>query len=214
MCTLQISGRFNGKEFNYHQYASPRYPLPVRKAAIESILRLYLSENGVPEIAEDQDISLSTLHGPAAAYYWVLSFVSVETLPALCSFAVEALLGACRGLPPQMASLALNQTSNPYWSRIQDAMQIHTSSAFVKTSPVECDFEGLFKAADLTYLQGNNSVSRYIVHRIWYLLNGPCAFDQPLRIALMQLYRSTWGENTPACVASSVKVNDKKLGTR
>ncbi|POM79644.1 Transcription initiation factor TFIID subunit 2, partial [Phytophthora palmivora] len=183
LCNLVLAGCCEEKLVNFHSFASPKHSNLVRKAAIESILRLYFSED--PNGDNNSP--------------------SMEQSPGIRLFAVQVCLNCMRGFPPGVGKEVLATWDHSYTLGLMNYIEMKEPTSFVLKSPEKDKVQGLFDRPNLSKLRDDSSSAKRIVEEIWNLMNTTAAMDQRLRVALIVLYRKVWGETTPISVAHIVQ---------
>ncbi|KAI9909237.1 hypothetical protein PsorP6_014487 [Peronosclerospora sorghi] len=229
LCNLVLAGRCDATPVHFHSFASPKYLNVVRKAAIESILRLYFAEdpNG-PTSNGDTNSSgysvnssvhsktsrrstrgassfLATNYGATAAIFWLCELLKTEHSPAIRLFTVQVCLNCMRGFPPGVAKEVLATWDHSYTLGLMNYIEMKEPTSFVLKSPEKDKILGLFDCPNLSKLRGDSSSAKRIVEELWNLMNTTASMDQRLRVALIGLYRKLWGETTPISVAHTVQ---------
>ncbi|KDO26337.1 hypothetical protein SPRG_08410 [Saprolegnia parasitica CBS 223.65] len=202
LCNLQLTGRLSDESaVPYHRYASPKYPAMVRKAAIESILRLYFAEDPRDEAASKK----TRPFGPVAAISYALRLVESESSPSIRRFAVQVCLNCIRGFPPSAAAQVLATWDHAYTLGIMHAIQMEHHGAFLQKSPTKESIASTFTPPSLSSLREDSLATRAATELFWSIMNTTASTDQPLRVSLALLYRKIWGDATPICLAHSVQ---------
>ncbi|KAE9030072.1 hypothetical protein PR003_g10040 [Phytophthora rubi] len=227
LCNLVLAGRCEEKLVNFHSFASPKHSNLVRKAAIESILRLYFAEdpNG-PSGADGSSSSmglnysqkssrgsargtssslLANSYGATAAMLWLCELLKAEQSPGIRLFAVQVCLNCMRGFPPGVGKEVLATWDHSYTLGLMNYIEMKEPTSFVLKSPEKDKVLGLFDRPNLSKLRDDSSSAKRIVEELWGLMNSTAAMDQRLRVALIVLYRKVWGETTPIAVAHIVQ---------
>ncbi|GMF49366.1 unnamed protein product [Phytophthora fragariaefolia] len=227
LCNLVLAGRCDEKLVNFHSFASPKHSNLVRKAAIESILRLYFAEdpNG-PAAADTSSMGLSysvghqksnrgstrgtasllaNSYGATAAMLWLCELLKAEQSPGIRLFAVQVCLNCMRGFPPGVGKEVLATWDHSYTLGLMNFIEMKEPTSFVLKSPEKDKVLGLFERPNLNKLRDDSSSAKRIVEELWNLMNSTAAMDQRLRVALIVLYRKVWGETTPIAVAHIVQ---------
>ncbi|KAL4165890.1 Transcription initiation factor TFIID subunit 2 [Phytophthora ramorum] len=230
LCNLVLVGRCEEKLVNFHSFASPKHSNLVRKAAIESILRLYFAEdpNG-PSAGESSSSSmgltfssvqqkpnsrakakgssslLSKSYGATAAMLWLCELLKAEQSPGIRLFAVQVCLNCMRGFPPGVGKEVLATWDHSYTLGLMNSIEMKEPTSFVLKSPEKDKILTLFDRPNLSKLRDDSSSAKRIVEELWSLMNSTAAMDQRLRVALIVLYRKVWGEATPLSVAHIVQ---------
>lgn len=223
LCNLVLSGRCEEKLVNFHSFAAPTNPTIVRKAAIESIIRLYFAEDpngppagatgssftssgyGGPRPTPNNPTSLANVYGPTAALLWVTRLLQAESSPGLRLFCVQVCLNCMRGFPPGVATQVLATWDHSYTLAVRTAIQLRDPTCFILKSPEKDTVQQFFEAPPLGNFRDDNASARRIAEELWKLMNTCTATEQRLRVALMVLYRRLWGETTPLAVAHTVQ---------
>ncbi|OQR94945.1 transcription initiation factor TFIID subunit 2 [Achlya hypogyna] len=204
LCNLQLAGRLaDDTVVPYHKYASTKYPSMVRKAAIESILRLYFAEDPRDEAPAFKKLGRS--YGPVAAITYALQLVEVEQSPGVRRFVVQVCLNCLRGFPPSVAAQVLSTWDHAYTLGIMHAIQTEHHGAFLSKSPTKESIAAMFTPPSLAPLREDTLATRAVAELLWTTMNTTAATDQPLRVALSLLYRKIWGDTTPLCLAHAVQ---------
>uniref|UniRef100_H3H6Q0 Transcription initiation factor TFIID subunit 2 n=1 Tax=Phytophthora ramorum TaxID=164328 RepID=H3H6Q0_PHYRM len=230
LCNLVLVGRCEEKLVNFHSFASPKHSNLVRKAAIESILRLYFAEdpNG-PSAGESSSSTmgltfssvqqkpnsrakakgssslLSKSYGATAAMLWLCELLKAEQSPGIRLFAVQVCLNCMRGFPPGVGKEVLATWDHSYTLGLMNSIEMKEPTSFVLKSPEKDKILTLFDRPNLSKLRDDSSSAKRIVEELWSLMNSTAAMDQRLRVALIVLYRKVWGEATPLSVAHIVQ---------
>jgi transcription initiation factor TFIID subunit 2 len=233
LCNLVLAGRCDEKLVNFHSFASPKHTNVVRKAAIESILRLYFAEdpNG-PSTASSSSSSsmglafsvgssahrkpsikastrgtslLASSYGATAAMLWVGELLKAEQSPGIRLFAIHVCLNCMRGFPPGVGKEVLATSDHSFTLGLMNYIEMKEPTSFVLKSPEKDKVLGLFERPNLSKLRDDSSSAKRIVEELWGLMNTTAAMDQRLRVALIVLYRKVWGEATPFSVAHIVQ---------
>ncbi|POM70586.1 Transcription initiation factor TFIID subunit 2, partial [Phytophthora palmivora] len=207
LCNLVLAGCCEEKLVNFHSFASPKHSNLVRKAAIESILRLYFSEdpNGDNNSPSMVSTLLSNSYGATAAMLWLCELLKTEQSPGIRLFAVQVCLNCMRGFPPGVGKEVLATWDHSYTLGLMNYIEMKEPTSFVLKSPEKDKVQGLFDRPNLSKLRDDSSSAKRIVEEIWNLMNTTAAMDQRLRVALIVLYRKVWGETTPISVAHIVQ---------
>ncbi|KAG7380167.1 Transcription initiation factor TFIID subunit 2 [Phytophthora pseudosyringae] len=230
LCNLILAGRCEEKLVNFHSFASPKHSNVVRKAAIESILRLYFAEdpNG-PDSHSSSSMdmgysvgssthqkssrassrgatsALASNYGATAAMLWVCDLLKAEQSPGIRLFAVQVCLNCMRGFPPDVGREVLATWDHSYTLGLMNYIEMKEPTSFVLKSPEKEKVLGLFDRPNLSKLRDDSSSAKRIVEGLWSLMNTTAAMDQRLRVALIVLYRKVWGDTTPISVAHIVQ---------
>ncbi|EEY69598.1 transcription initiation factor TFIID subunit, putative [Phytophthora infestans T30-4] len=201
LCNLVLAGRCDEKLVHFHVFASPKHSNLVRKAAIESILRLYFAEdpNGPTTSL------LTNSYGATAAMLWLCELLKAEQSPGIRLFAVQVCLNCMRGFPPSVGKEVLATWDHSYTLGLMNYIEMKEPTAFVLKSPEKDKVLGLFDRPNLSKLRDDSSSAKRIAENLWNLMNATAAMDQRLRVALIVLYRKFWGETTPIAVAHIVQ---------
>ncbi|KAG1706019.1 hypothetical protein DVH05_002581 [Phytophthora capsici] len=223
LCNLILAGRCEEKLVNFHSFASPKHSNFVRKAAIESILRLYFAEDPSGPIAASSSIGtsshqksnrtsnrgttslLANSYGATAAMLWLCELLKEEQSPGVRLFAVQVCLNCMRGFPPHVGKEVLATWDHSYTLGLMNYIEMKEPTSFVLKSPEKDKILGLFDRPNLSKLRDDSSSAKRIVEELWSLMNSTAAMDQRLRVALIVLYRKVWGETTPISVAHIVQ---------
>lgn len=230
LCNLVLAGRCDEKLVNFYSFASPKHSNVVRKAAIESIIRLYFAEDpngpssdsspsmGLGYGSTHQKLSsragtrgsnasslLASTYGPTAALLWICELVKADQSPGIRLFAIQACLNAFRGLPAGVATEVLATWDHSYTLNIMSYIEMKEPTSFVLKSPEKDKIAALFDRPNLSKLRGDSSSAKRIVEEVWTIMNTVAGTDQRLRVALIGLYRKLWGETTPISVAHIVQ---------
>ncbi|KAK1929271.1 Transcription initiation factor TFIID subunit 2 [Phytophthora citrophthora] len=229
LCNLILAGRCEEKLVNFHSFASPKHSNFVRKAAIESILRLYFAEDpsgpttgngssstmGMNYPSSNQKTSrisnrgatslLANSYGATAAMLWLCELLKEEQSPGVRLFAVQVCLNCMRGFPPHVGKEVLATWDHSYTLGLMNYIEMKEPTSFVLKSPEKDKILGLFDRPNLSKLRDDSSSAKRIVEALWNLMNSTAAMDQRLRVALIVLYRKVWGETTPISVAHIVQ---------
>ncbi|EGZ06709.1 hypothetical protein PHYSODRAFT_530724 [Phytophthora sojae] len=202
LCNLVLAGRCEEKLVNFHSFASPKHSNLVRKAAIESILRLYFAENPNGQTTSSL---LANSYGATAAMLWLCELLKAEQSPGIRLFAVQVCLNCMRGFPPGVGKEVLATWDHSYTLGLMNYIEMKEPTSFVLKSPEKVKVLGLFDRPNLSKLRDDSSSAKRIVEELWNLMNSTAAMDQRLRVALIVLYRKVWGETTPIAVAHIVQ---------
>ncbi|TMW59321.1 hypothetical protein Poli38472_004390 [Pythium oligandrum] len=223
LCNLMLAGRCDEKVVNFYEFASPKHVNIVRKAAIESIIRLFFAEdpNGPPNkssvggasssyrrgsglsgVSKD---SLANIYGPTAALLWVARLLQTEESPGIRLFAVQVCLNCFRGHPPGVATQVLAAWDHSYTLATMTFIQMKDPASFILRSPEKDKVQEHFVLPNLSKLRDDSTSARRVAEELWKLMNTVAAVDQRLRVALLVLYRKIWGETTPIAVAHTVQ---------
>ncbi|KAG3006132.1 hypothetical protein PC119_g15059 [Phytophthora cactorum] len=232
LCNLVLAGRCQEKLVNFHSFASPKHSNLVRKAAIESILRLYFAEDPNGPSAGDSSSStmgmnysvsssthqkssrastrgpaslLANSYGATAAMLWLCELLKAEQSPGIRLFAVQVCLNCMRGFPPGVGKEVLATWDHSYTLGLMNYIEMKEPTSFVLKSPEKDKVLGLFDRPNLSKLRDDSSSAKRIAEELWSLMNTTAAMDQRLRVALIVLYRKIWGETTPIAVAHIVQ---------
>ncbi|GMF09106.1 unnamed protein product [Phytophthora lilii] len=231
LCNLVLAGRCEEKLVNFHSFASPKHSNAVRKAAIESILRLYFAEdpNGPSGDTNSSSMGMSYIvsssahqkpsrasargsasllannYGATAAMLWLCELLKAEQSPGIRLFAVQVCLNCMRGFPPSVGKEVLATWDHSYTLGIMNYIEMKEPTSFVLKSPEKDKVLALFDRPNLSKLRDDSSSAKRIVKELWSLMNTTAAMDQRLRVALIVLYRKVWGEATPISVAHIVQ---------
>ncbi|CAH0481255.1 unnamed protein product [Peronospora belbahrii] len=232
LCNLVLAGRCEEKLVNFHSFASPKHSNVVRKAAIESIFRLYFAEDPHGPTAGDNSSStkgliysvgsaahhkasrtsargasslLANNYGATAAMLWLCELLKAEQSPGVRLFAVQVCLNCIRGFPPGVGKEVLATWDHSYTLGLMNYIEMKEPTSFVLKSPEKDKILGLFDRPDLSKLRDDSSSAKRIIEELWNLMNTTAAMDQRLRVALIVLYRRVWGETTPISVAHIVQ---------
>lgn len=222
LCNLILAKRCDQNVVEFFSFASPKHIPLVRRAAIESILRLFFSEdpNGpqqeerttwIPENDKLRrpELRLESVYGATAALLWVTSFLRIEESPGLRLFAVQVCLNCMRGFPPASGMSVLATWDHSYTLKIMHTIQMSDPTAFILQSPQTDVIQSLFIPPVLKQLREDRSASRLIAERLWHLMNVETGFDQRLRVAILVIYRKIWGDATSIAVAHTVQEKEK-----
>ncbi|CAK4426204.1 unnamed protein product [Aphanomyces euteiches] len=205
LCNLQLAGRLGeNAEIPYHKYAMPTYPAMVRKAAIESIIRLYFAEDPRGDNTSSRR-EKSRVFGPLAAITYALQLIERDESPSIRRFAVQVCLNCIRGFPPSVAAQVLSTWDHAYTLSIMHSIQMEYPGAFLQKSPTKEFIAKTFQPPSLAPLRDDSSAARVAAESMWTLMNTAADYDQPLRVALSTLYRKIWGDTTPICLAHTVQ---------
>ncbi|TDH73728.1 hypothetical protein CCR75_008926 [Bremia lactucae] len=224
LCNFVLAGRCEEKLVNFYSFASPKHSNLVRKAAIESILRLYFAEdpNG-PNANENKYVAshtsttqprasrrkttslLANNYGATAAIWWLCELLTAEKSPGIRLFAVQVCLNCMRGFPPGVGKEVLATWDHSYTLGLMDYIEMKEPTSFVLKSPEKDKIFGLFDRPNLTKLRDDSNSAKCIAEKLWNLMNTAAAMDQRLRVALIVLYRKIWGDTTPIAVAHIVQ---------
>lgn len=225
LCNFVLAGRCDEKLVNFYSFSSPKHSNFVRKAAIESILRLYFAEdpNGPSEdnnVGPTSSVSsnaqkkvnrrkpcslLATNYGARAAMLWLCELLKIEQSPGIRLFAVQVCLNCMRGFPPGVGKEVLATWDHSYTLGLMNYIEMKEPTSFVLKSPDKDKIFELFDRPDLSKLRDDSSSAKRIAEELWNLMNTTAAMDQRLRVALIVLYRKVWGETTPIAVAHIVQ---------
>lgn len=216
LCNLVLAGRCDEKLVNFYEYASPRHPSVVRKAAIESVIRLYFAEDPTAIAAGSTSSMrsvnkastrelLENVYGPAAALLWVCELLKTEDSPGIRLFCVQVCLNCLRGFPPSVSTQVLATSEHPFTLSVMMYIQMHDPAAFVLKSPEKDKVLELFASPNLAKVRDDSSTAKRLAEELWMLMNARSAVDQRLRVALIVLYRKLWGETTPIAIAHTVQ---------
>lgn len=219
LCNLVLAGRCDEKLVNFYEYASPRHPSVVRKAAIESIIRLYFAEDPAGPASGSATSStsmrannknstknlLSNVYGPPAALLWVCELLKAEESPGIRLFCVQVCLNCIRGFPPSVSTQVLATWDHAFTLSIMKHIEMRDPAAFVLKSPEKDKVQELFMLPSLAKLRDDSSTAKRVAEELWKLMNSSTAIDQRLRVALIVLYRKLWGDTTPIAVAHTVQ---------
>ncbi|ETP18648.1 hypothetical protein F441_07161, partial [Phytophthora nicotianae CJ01A1] len=225
LCNLVLAGRCEEKLVNFHSFASPKHSNLVRKAAIESILRLYFAEDPNGPNTGDNSSSmgmsysvntskssrrgatslLSNSYGATAAMLWLCELLKAEQSPGIRLFSVQVCLNCMRGFPPGVGKEVLATWDHSYTLGLMNYIEMKEPTSFVLKSPEKDKILGLFDRPNLSKLRDDSSSAKRIAEELWNLINTNAAMDQRLRVALIVLYRKIWGETTPIAVAHIVQ---------
>ncbi|DBA01979.1 TPA: hypothetical protein N0F65_006712 [Lagenidium giganteum] len=228
LCNLVLAGRCDQKMVDFHDFASPKHSSIVRKAAIESIIRLFFSEdpNGPqatsnsssllsaaparssfadPKRSRAQSGSLANSYGATAALLWVARLLQEEQSPGIRLFAAQVVSNCFRGFPPGVATQVLATWDHSYTLTVMQYIQMREPTAFVLRNPEKSMIQDLFVSPNLSKLRDDSTSARRIAEELWKLMNVVTAADQRLRVALLVIYRKIWGETTPIAVAHTVQ---------
>ncbi|CEG37059.1 transcription initiation factor tfiid subunit [Plasmopara halstedii] len=225
LCNFVLAGCCEEKIVNFYSFSSPKHSNFVRKAAIESILRLYFAEDpngpsgegntglgysinsGVRRKSNRQKTSslLATSYGATAAMLWLCEFLKAEQSPGIRLFAVQVCLNCMRGFPPGVGKEVLATWDHSYTLGLMNYIEMREPTSFVLKSPEKDKFFELFDRPNLSKLRDDSSSAKRITEELWNLMNMTAAMDQRLRVALIVLYRKVWGETTPIAVAHIVQ---------
>ncbi|KAJ0392358.1 hypothetical protein P43SY_011788 [Pythium insidiosum] len=235
LCNLALAGRCEENVVNFFEYATPKHRNVVRKAAIESIIRLFFAEdpNGPPApgaasgsaatsgssfrrtmpstlsasaaAADSESLNLTNVYGPTAALLWVARLLQVEESPKIRLFAAQVCLNCFRGFPASVAAEVLATWDHSYTLATMMAIQMRDPAAFVLKSPERDSILACFTPPTLTKLRDDSTSARRVAEELWKLMNNVSGVDQRLRIALIVMYRKIWGETTPIAVAHTVQ---------
>ncbi|KAF1782854.1 Macro domain [Phytophthora cactorum] len=208
LCNLVLAGRCQEKLVNFHSFASPKHSNLVRKAAIESILRLYFAED--PNGPSAGDSSSSTMGMNYSLWsngcdVVALRVVEGGTVSRIRLFAVQVCLNCMRGFPPGVGKEVLATWDHSYTLGLMNYIEMKEPTSFVLKSPEKDKVLGLFDRPNLSKLRDDSSSAKRIAEELWSLMNTTAAMDQRLRVALIVLYRKIWGETTPIAVAHIVQ---------
>ncbi|OQS02131.1 transcription initiation factor TFIID subunit, partial [Thraustotheca clavata] len=187
----------------YHKYVSSKYPAVVRKAAIESILRLFFAEDPLPP--RDESNKKTRLYGPVAAITYALRLIEVDESPSIRRFAAQVCLNCIRGFPPSAASQVLATWDHAYTLNIMHTIQMDDPGAFIRKSPTKESIATMFSPPSLAPLREDSQAARTAAELMWSIMNTTASTDQLLRTALSILYRKIWGDTTPICLAHMVQ---------
>nr|CCA19025.1 transcription initiation factor TFIID subunit putati [Albugo laibachii Nc14] len=220
LCNLILAGRCDQNAVEFFSFASPKHIPLVRRAAIESILRLFFSEDpdgpseqrGWPRENEKlwhPELRLESVYGATAALLWLTSFLKIEESPGLRLFAVQVCLNCMRGFPPASGMLVLATWDHSYTLRIMHTIQMSDPTTFILKSPQSDVIQSLFVPPVLQHLREDRFASRWIAECLWDLMNVKTGFDQRLRVALLVIYRKIWGDATSIAVAHTVQEKAK-----
>ncbi|KAF0705010.1 hypothetical protein As57867_007144, partial [Aphanomyces stellatus] len=204
LCNLQLTGRLT-HDIPYYKYASPAYPAMVRKAAIESIIRLYFAEDprGDPTMLQRRE--KGRVFGPLAAITYALELIEHDESPSIRRFAVQVCLNCIRGFPPSIAAQVLSTWDHAYTLSIMHSIQMEYPGAFLQKSPTKELIAKVFAPPSLAPLREDSPAARVAAESMWTLMNTAADYDQPLRVSLTMLYRKIWGDTTPICLAHTVQ---------
>lgn len=216
LCNLVLAGRCDEKLVNFYEYASPRHPSVVRKAAIESIIRLYFAEDAsasgtgaTSNMRATNKVStrdlLENVYGPPAALLWVCELLEAEESPGIRLFCVHVCLNCMRGFPPSVSTQVLATSDHSFTLSIMMYIQMRDPAAFVLKSPEKDKVLELFELPNLAKVRDDSTTAKRIAEELWRLMNTRTAVDQRLRVALIVLYRRLWGDTTPIAVAHTVQ---------
>lgn len=201
LCELELlkGGR---PETPYTNYVSRKYPAAVRIAAIQSIVRHYLSEDAAPPVPvgeEGEEITVAPRRivedncdhaGFAAAFGWVVKLAAAEEDYRVAEGAITVLLDALHHRPPRAAHLARFQTADP----LHGSCDPWSSHIFYKPRGGLATSVGtIYNRQPPRTFKGDAETAR----RLWNLMNTGAKFRQPFRVLLLQLWEEVWGWRTP-----------------
>lgn len=223
LCNLVLAGRCEEKAINFCEYTTPKHSNTVRKAAIESVIRLFFAEdpNGPPNKNTTGSSSasrssgsrrngtaidsLANVYGPTAALLWVCRLLQEDESPGIRLFAVQVCLNCFRGFPPSIAAEVLATWDHSYTLATQMYIQMKDPAAFILRSPEKDKILDLFVPPNLSKLRDDSTSARRVAEELWKIMNTGTGVDQRLRVALIVLYRKVWGDTTPIAVAHTVQ---------
>jgi transcription initiation factor TFIID subunit 2 len=224
LCNLVLAGRCDEKRVKFAEYVSPKYPNNVRKAAIESVIRLFFAEdpsgpqqkstNGPssststrpPSVRRGPPApdSLANVYGPTAALLWVCRLLQNEASPGIRLFAVQVCLNCLRGFPPSVAAQVMASWDHSHTLATMMYIQQKDPASLVLRSPERDKILEMFVPPNLSRLRDDSSSAKRVVEEMWKTMNVVAAMDQRLRVALIVLFRKIWGDTTPISVAHMV----------
>lgn len=221
MCNLHLTGRVPppSSSFSYQKYLNQKYPLIVRQAAVESIIRLTFHEDptgrtvreGAIEITQEPErLDPSVVYGPTAGVNFVLDFIQLETTSSkLRCFAVQALVDQSKGYPARVASEALATAPHAYILEMMNEVVKICPTAFIRQFPLREKIKEAFDAISMKHLNASSSnpIANEIVDKLWKCMNDSkvACYDQRLRVALLSLFRMIYGDDTPSWLMNRVE---------
>ncbi len=193
---LEISFLFGDRgspSTDYVSYADPSYSTSIRVAAVECVIRQYISEDC---LTNPNGVENNVGKGLGSALLWTLKLIQSDPDRQVKEGCMSVLLDALDGRPRSAPFRARFQSDrvcdgrcDPWCNRDLWALSEEARSS----SP---SARGGISPAPVPNFEGAEEV----VEILWDILTRDSAWNQYLRVLTLQLYESLWGFDVPPCL--------------
>ncbi len=179
---------------DYMSYANPSYPTAVRIAAVECVIRQFISEDWFVGDGTAETENRVIGRGFGSALLWTLKLIQSEPDQQVQEGCMGVLLDALDGRPPSapfrarfQSDCVLDGQCDPWCERdlwaLSEEARSPSARGGIPPAPVP-NFEG----------------AEEVVEILWDIFTRVSAWNQGLRVSTLQLYESLWGFDVPACL--------------